>query len=502
MKIDRLMGIVVYLLNHGRTSAQQLAEEFEVSPRTVMRDLDSLDQAGIPIQAFCGSRGGYQIMDSFVLEKQAATAHEYDWILAALKGMASGYENKSLEQTLEKFRSVGHTEAFPVSMDLSAAREDSKINEQLQLLEASVKKKCLVRFTYTNSRGERRDIQLDPVALQYKWYNWYLIGYYEKYHDYCMFKLVRMENLRATDIVSTAAHDLSSITIRDSSEKLVHIRLYGKAAVRSKCREYLNGQITREFENGDFEFRFSVPEHETFWYGAVLSFGDKVRILEPQELRDRIIKTCREIQSAYGERPKSKQLIQEASKMTDVYKTCPTFENASYLLRLIEEGDAGDLLEVYSDKNALPFFNSDNCHGDNFYYPTAGRMGEAVNFWISAYQKRWFVRFTIIDKAAAKAIGTVELFHRDADDAFNNTGVLRLDVKSSHEREDVIGSIISLITPPSFELFCCDRIITKAPIYAVERIKALQRLGFIRSEHLLTGAEDGCTYSGYWEIAK
>lgn len=71
------------LLNHGRTSAQKLAQEFEVSSRTIMRDLESLDQAGIPIQSFYGVEGGYQIMDSFVLDKQAATSHEYDWIVTA-----------------------------------------------------------------------------------------------------------------------------------------------------------------------------------------------------------------------------------------------------------------------------------------------------------------------------------------------------------------------------------------------------------------------------------
>ena len=96
------MGIVVYLLNYGRTSAQKLAEEFEVSARTIMRDLESLDQAGIPIQSFYGVEGGYQIMDGFVLEKQVATSHEYDWIVTALKGMASAYTSKNLEQTLEK----------------------------------------------------------------------------------------------------------------------------------------------------------------------------------------------------------------------------------------------------------------------------------------------------------------------------------------------------------------------------------------------------------------
>ena len=71
MKIDRLMAIVVYLLNNGRTSAQKLAEEFEVSSRTIMRDLESLDQAGIPIQSFYGVEGGYQIMDDFVLDRKS-----------------------------------------------------------------------------------------------------------------------------------------------------------------------------------------------------------------------------------------------------------------------------------------------------------------------------------------------------------------------------------------------------------------------------------------------
>ena len=276
MKIDRLMGIVVYLLNNGRTSAQKLAEEFEVSSRTIMRDMESIELAGIPIQSFYGVEGGYQIMDSFVLEKQIATTHDYDWIAAALKGKA-------------------------VSVDLSAAKEDNKINEQLALLEAAIKKKCVVRFSYTNSYDEIKEIQAEPVCLQYKWYNWYLLGYYEKYQDYCMFKLVRMDNLQVTDIKNTKAHNLSEIKMKDSNDNIVHIKLYGKAIIKTKCREYLNGRITQEFENGDFEFCFSAPEHETFWYGVILSFGNKVKIIEPQEIKERIIKTCKEIQMKYEE---------------------------------------------------------------------------------------------------------------------------------------------------------------------------------------------------------
>lgn len=301
MKIGRLMGIVVYLLNNGRTSAQELAEEFEVSPRTIMRDLESLDQAGIPIQSFYGVEGGYQIMDSFVLEKQAATRHEYDWIVTALKGMASAYESKGLEQTLAKVRSLNHTEGTAVSVDLGVAGEDDKIKEQLKLLEDAIGKKCMVRFSYTNSHDEVKEIQVEPVLLQYKWYNWYLIGYYEKYQDYCMFKLVRMDNLQATDTKNTKEHHISDIELKDDHTNIVHIRLYGKAVIKAKCREYLNGRVTREFENGDFEFCFSAPEHETFWYGVVLSFGNQAKIMEPQEIKERIIKTCKEIQMEYKE---------------------------------------------------------------------------------------------------------------------------------------------------------------------------------------------------------
>ena len=299
MKIDRLIGIVVYLLNHGRTSAQKLAEEFEVSSRTITRDLESLDQAGIPIQSFCGVDGGYQIMDSFVLDRQVASSREYDWIVAALKGMASAYAGKSLKQALEKVQSMSHTEEAIFSMDLGVASEDDKIKGQLMLLEKAIEEKCVVRFSYTNSHGEIKEIQVEPVCLQYKWYNWYLIAYYEKYQDYCMFKLVRMDKLQATDMKFMNGHKLSDIKLKDSTDRIVHIRLYGKAAIKAKCREYLNGRITQEFENGDFEFSFSVPEHETFWYGVILSFGNKARIIEPQEIKERILKTCKEIQTEY-----------------------------------------------------------------------------------------------------------------------------------------------------------------------------------------------------------
>ena len=100
----------------------------------------------------------------------------------------------------------------------------------------------------------------------------------------------------------------------------------------------------------------------------------------------------------------------------NIYENCPVLESGKFLLRLAEEKDCGDLLKVYSDKNALPFFNSDNCDGDNFYYETAERMAEAFSFWKLSYENGWFVRLSIVDKAASEVVGTVELCLRVSED--------------------------------------------------------------------------------------
>ena len=301
MKIDRLMGIVVYLLNHGRTSAHKLAKEFEVSSRTIVRDLEALDRAGSPIQSIYGVDGGYQLMEDYVFEKQLASRNEYDWIVTALQSMASAYANKSLEQTLAKIQSIAPVKNNTVSVDFGVATEDAKINQQLTLLEDAIKKQCMVRFSYTNSHDEEKERLVEPVQLQYKWYNWYLIAYHAKYQDYCMFKLVRMDNLEVTDVPNTKPHTPADIKLKGSQEIIWNIKLYGKASIKTKCREYLNGQVTKEFENGDFEFCFSVPEHETFWYGVLLSFGNKAKVIEPIELKQRILQTCREMEQLYEE---------------------------------------------------------------------------------------------------------------------------------------------------------------------------------------------------------
>ena len=194
-------------------------------------------------------------------------------------------------------------------------------------------------------------------------------------------------------------------------------------------------------------------------------------------------------------------MTERRENMTDVYKHCPEFENRRYLLRLTRAEDCADLLKVYSDEKAVPLFNSDNCHGDDFHYTTMERMKQAIDFWQFSYENRYFVRWTIIDKSQNEAIGTIELFHRDSEDCFTNCGLLRMDLRSDYEKSDEITEILSLIIPETYQLFSCDKIATKAIPQAAERIAALTKLGFKPEDEKLFG-HDGTEYGDYYVLER
>ena len=182
----------------------------------------------------------------------------------------------------------------------------------------------------------------------------------------------------------------------------------------------------------------------------------------------------------------------------DVYKKCPVLENDNYILRYISLNDCSDLLEVYSDLKALPFFNIDNCYGETFYYTTEQRMKEAIEYWFFEYERKGFVRWSIIDKKTQNIIGTVEIFKRIASDYFNNCALLRLDLRSDYEKTDVIEELLLLLKDKIYSLFECNMIATKGFSDSSERISALLKSGFEKSEKVLIGTHDRKKYNDYY----
>lgn len=166
------------------------------------------------------------------------------------------------------------------------------------------------------------------------------------------------------------------------------------------------------------------------------------------------------------------------SGMFDIYEECPQYRSGLVSLRKTAAEDAQELLKCYSDLEAVPFFNSDNCHGDDFHYETIERMLQAIEFWDFSYNNRYFVRWTVSLNTTGEKVGTVEMFHRLADDEFNHYGVLRIDLQSRCETREIIGDILNIARNHFYTAFEVKDILTKAVPEAAQRILALTEAGF------------------------
>ncbi|MCL2812873.1 MAG: hypothetical protein FWD25_13425, partial [Clostridia bacterium] len=156
--------------------------------------------------------------------------------------------------------------------------------------------------------------------------------------------------------------------------------------------------------------------------------------------------------------------------MNELYGNCPVFETQHFVLRLVSEADAEDLLVCYSDPKAQEFFNIDNfSHICNFY--TVEAMAECIGFWLTAYAQGAFVRFSIVDKSNQKAVGTIEMFGGDV-------GILRVDLASAYESRVNFQELLDVCLENFYDLFQVRAIATKAIPLAVGRIDVLLEAGF------------------------
>lgn len=178
-----------------------------------------------------------------------------------------------------------------------------------------------------------------------------------------------------------------------------------------------------------------------------------------------------------------------------VYDVCPVLKSEHFTLRLVERQDAPGLLRVYSDEETVKLCNADNCHYGTFRLNSLEDTLKCIDAWRHEYGLGCFVRWTIL--AGEEAIGTVELFHREAEDAFNHHGLLRLDLRSDWETLPALTELLALLHRHAYELFDCSILATKAPAFAAVRCQALQESGYMLSRNVLIG-HDGTEYGDYW----
>lgn len=172
------------------------------------------------------------------------------------------------------------------------------------------------------------------------------------------------------------------------------------------------------------------------------------------------------------------------------YEECPIINGENLQLRLVTFDDVDDLLKCYSDPQAQPIFNSDNCTS-NFAYSTAEEMKNAIQFWLADYERKYYVRFSIVDRKSGHIIGTIEFFTKKATDEKTEIGLLRIDLQSRFETMEVLGELVQMAEAHFPSYFAYEAIVTKAISAAEKRIQALQNHGFERlPDHTLVSYDD------------
>ena len=291
---DRLYGITLYLLNHKRVSATALAQRFEVSKRTIQRDIDRLCIAGIPIIAYTGVDGGYEIVSDYQMKNHLINESEHGWIMTALQALSTGFENCDINRIKEKYASLSIKNP-PIAMDLTVSHEH-QTSAMISSIVESIANQHSLYFSYTNQKMEQKEHMVEPIGCQYLWYHWYLIGYDVEQKDYRMYKLIRMQKLEELHRGIGVHPSLQMIVegMMNNKQPLFHIVMKCDQIIKNTVLEYFQGNILREEENY-FLFEMEVGQDEHVWFAMLLRLGDHIDIVEPDHLRIRILAHCEQV---------------------------------------------------------------------------------------------------------------------------------------------------------------------------------------------------------------
>ena len=196
MKIDRLIGILAILLQQDKVTAPYLAEKFEVSRRTINRDIEAICKAGIPLVTTQGQNGGISIMDGYRVDRTLLTSSDMKAILAGLRSLDSVCGTNRYQQLMEKF-SAGNSNLLisggHIAIDLSSWYKSS-LSPKIELIQSAIEGNRKIGFNYYSPKGESRR-EIEPYLLVFQWSSWYVWGYCGDKQDYRMFKLNRMLEL-------------------------------------------------------------------------------------------------------------------------------------------------------------------------------------------------------------------------------------------------------------------------------------------------------------------
>ncbi|EFM11089.1 helix-turn-helix type 11 domain protein [Paenibacillus curdlanolyticus YK9] len=315
MKLERLMTITILLLNRKRVQAQELADQLEVSLRTIYRDLDSLGQAGIPIVSYTGMEGGYEIMDSFRLDRQLLSFDELTTLSTALRGLEStkAYNRSNMDLLLSKVGAMvaqaeqGRTgEGDRIHVDFTPWKNSIDDQSRYDLLRQAVNERRLIRFNYTSRSGDEQTREVEPLTLVLKNYAWYLHGYCRLRDDLRIFKLTRIRELSIqAETFIRRAESLAQLSDRFEAPELnepnagIPVVLQFKASVAVSVMDRFDEKSIERLPDGQLIVRTTyLSEH--WLIRSVLQYRTEAIVLEPADIALKVKQAALDIARQYG----------------------------------------------------------------------------------------------------------------------------------------------------------------------------------------------------------
>lgn len=300
MKVDRLIGILSVLLQREKVTAPELAERFEVSRRTINRDIEDLCRAGIPIATSQGAGGGISIMEGYKVDGTLLTSKDMQMILAGLRSLDSVSGNRYFSRLMEKLKPgasnfVSGRES--VLIDLSSWYKES-LAPKIETIQTAIEEKAKLAFTYYAPGGTSERI-IEPYYLVFRWSSWYVWGWCEKREDFRLFKLRRMVQVRAlADRFAGREAPLPNLSAERIFPGGIRVKALFDSEIKWRLIEEFGPDCFEEQEDGRLLFYGDYTDKENL-ISWMLTFGEKAELLEPAEIREELFKIAESMANIY-----------------------------------------------------------------------------------------------------------------------------------------------------------------------------------------------------------
>ena len=308
MKVDRLVSMIMILLDKERISAQELADLFEVSPRTIYRDIDTINMAGIPVCSTSGVGGGFEIMQKYKIDKKFFSTADLSAILMGLSSLSGMMRGDELVNALAKVKSFIPADrakdielkANQICIDLSPWMGNRNIQPYLEMIKTALQESKLLSFEYIAHHGNKTVRTAEPYQLVLKGSHWYLQGYCHKRNAFRLFKLSRMSNLKIQEEFFTPRDyqkpQLDFSDILATMQTTIKIRIH--KSVMDRVLDYCTYENFSPDGEEHYIVRFPFIENE-YYYHILFSFGDQCECLEPYHIRAEMKRRIHDIAAIY-----------------------------------------------------------------------------------------------------------------------------------------------------------------------------------------------------------